>query len=226
MYRTHSLQDIKTKHWTPPLKINLSFSCINRGHNVTFLSGFPADSFNGIHEVTPAGLSEYIQNYTNWDLVGVRMEGKLPYSVWDVIRFAFEVWNLTLLQKKISRQFITQNQYNWIISCLSNARNERYSRVMQCSMMPKRNICWIVTSIWLYWTAHFRSVQLVWCMRCVHHLWWSIRSVYIRAVYRWLVIRLHMHRRQFSSAHSPTTWICINASWIRRIRHLHIQCIG
>lgn len=59
---------------------------------MTFLSGFPADySANGLHEITPAGLSEYIQNYTNWDLVGVRMSGKLPYSVWDVIRYAFQV---------------------------------------------------------------------------------------------------------------------------------------
>lgn len=64
----------------------------SRGHNVTFLSGFPADySDSGLHEITPAGLSEYIQNYTNWDLVGLRMDGKLPYSVWDVMRFAFEV---------------------------------------------------------------------------------------------------------------------------------------
>lgn len=70
---------------------NILFNHV-RGHNITFLSGFPADySYNGIYEVTPSGLSEYIQNYTNWDLVGVRMEGKLPYSVWDVIRFAFEV---------------------------------------------------------------------------------------------------------------------------------------
>lgn len=59
---------------------------------MTFLSGFPADyTVNGLHEITPAGLSEYIQNYTNWDLVGVRMNGKLPYSVWDVIRYAFQV---------------------------------------------------------------------------------------------------------------------------------------
>lgn len=62
----------------------------NRGHNVTFLSGFPAESDNGIHEITPAGLAEYIQVYTNWDLVGIRMEGRLPYSVWDVLRYAYE----------------------------------------------------------------------------------------------------------------------------------------
>lgn len=68
------------------------FFLIFRGHNITFLSGFPSDfSVNGLQEVTPAGLSEYIQNYTNWDLVGTRMEGKLPYSVWDVIRYAFQV---------------------------------------------------------------------------------------------------------------------------------------
>lgn len=68
------------------------FCCQCRGHNVTFLSGFPSDfSVNGLQEVTPAGLSEYIQNYTNWDLVGTRMEGKLPYTMWDIIRYSFQV---------------------------------------------------------------------------------------------------------------------------------------
>jgi 2-hydroxyacylsphingosine 1-beta-galactosyltransferase len=41
------------------------------GHNVTFLNGFPADfSFEGLVEITPTNLVHYIQNYTNWDLVG------------------------------------------------------------------------------------------------------------------------------------------------------------
>ncbi|XP_055311033.1 UDP-glucosyltransferase 2 [Sitodiplosis mosellana] len=71
--------------------LELAKGLIPRGHNITFLSGFPADySDSRLHEITPAGLSEYIQNYTNWDLVGLRMDGKLPYSVWDVMRFAFE----------------------------------------------------------------------------------------------------------------------------------------
>lgn len=59
---------------------------------MTFLSGFPADfAHNGLHEITPAGLVDYIHNYTNWDLVGARMRGDLPISLWDVIRYGFEV---------------------------------------------------------------------------------------------------------------------------------------
>lgn len=59
---------------------------------MTFLSGFPADfSHDGLQEITPAGLVDYIQNYTNWDLVGARMRGDLPISLWDVMRYGFEV---------------------------------------------------------------------------------------------------------------------------------------
>ena len=62
------------------------------GHNITFLNGFPADfSLNGLHEITPSGLVEYIQNFTNWDLLGARMEGKLPLPAWDALRYPFEV---------------------------------------------------------------------------------------------------------------------------------------
>lgn len=46
---------------------------------------------NGLYEITPAGLVEYIQNYTNWDLLGSRMSGEMPISVWDGFRYAFEV---------------------------------------------------------------------------------------------------------------------------------------
>lgn len=63
-----------------------------RGHNVTFLSGFPADfSVTGLQEISPAGLVEYIQNYTNWDLLGSRMRGEMPVSFWDVFRYPLEV---------------------------------------------------------------------------------------------------------------------------------------
>lgn len=82
------------------------FSC--RGHNVTFLSGFPADySDNGLHEITPAGLTEYIQNYTNWDLVGLRMSGTLPYTIWDVIRYAFQVSSKS--ENKIDKKLKKKN---------------------------------------------------------------------------------------------------------------------
>lgn len=63
-----------------------------RGHNVTFLNGFPADSpIAGLQEITPSGLVEYIQNYTNWDLLGARMRGDMPIGFWDVVRYPYEV---------------------------------------------------------------------------------------------------------------------------------------
>jgi len=67
---------------------NLGF----RGHNITFISGFPADiNIEGLEEVAPAGLVEYIHNYTNWDLLGARMAGEMPIKPWDGLRYAFEV---------------------------------------------------------------------------------------------------------------------------------------
>ncbi|EDV97379.1 UDP-glucosyltransferase 2 [Drosophila grimshawi] len=69
----------------------LAKGLINRGHNITFLSGFPADfHIDGLHEVSPASLVEYISNYTNWDLLGARMNGEMPIKPWDGLRFAFE----------------------------------------------------------------------------------------------------------------------------------------
>lgn len=71
----------------------LARGLIARQHNVTFLSGFLADfEQDGLHEVTPAGLVNYIRNYTqDWDLVGARMRGDLPISLWDAIRYPLEV---------------------------------------------------------------------------------------------------------------------------------------
>ncbi|GAB0092737.1 UDP-glucuronosyltransferase [Sergentomyia squamirostris] len=71
--------------------MELSKGLIPRGHNVTFLNGFPADShIAGLQEITPAGLVEYIQNYTNWDLLGARMRGDMPIGMWDIIRYPYE----------------------------------------------------------------------------------------------------------------------------------------
>lgn len=56
------------------------------------MSGFIADVNDfGLHEVTPTSIVNYIQNFTNWDLVGARMRGDLPVSAWDVLRYPFEV---------------------------------------------------------------------------------------------------------------------------------------
>ena len=74
------------------MNCNAFFFFYCRGHNITFLNGFPSDfHFNGLHEVTPSGLVEYIRNYTNWDLLGARMSGEMPISIWDGVRYAFEV---------------------------------------------------------------------------------------------------------------------------------------
>lgn len=69
----------------------LAKGLISRGHNITFISGFPADfNIEGLEEVAPAGLVEYIHNYTNWDLLGARMAGEMPIKPWDGLRYAFE----------------------------------------------------------------------------------------------------------------------------------------
>ncbi|XP_058446067.1 UDP-glucosyltransferase 2 [Malaya genurostris] len=79
----------------------LAKGLIPRGHNITFVSGFPADfAMNGLQEITPSGLVEYIRNYTNWDLLGARMRGDLPLSLWDVFRYAWQACDATLEDKE------------------------------------------------------------------------------------------------------------------------------
>lgn len=97
------------------------------GHNVTFLSGFPADfHVDGLVEITPTSFVQYIQNYTNWDLLGEsltdmnakrvlcllliihflccnpgrRMRNLMPVPVFDVMRYPIEV------RKKIQLEMI------------------------------------------------------------------------------------------------------------------------
>ncbi|XP_055603712.1 UDP-glucosyltransferase 2 [Uranotaenia lowii] len=79
----------------------LAKGLIPRGHNITFLNGFPADfAQNGLHEIAPSGLVEFIRNYTNWDLLGARMRGDLPLSLWDVFRYAWQACDATLEDKE------------------------------------------------------------------------------------------------------------------------------
>ncbi|CRK91551.1 CLUMA_CG005208, isoform A [Clunio marinus] len=69
----------------------LARGLISRGHNITFLSGFPADfHINGLVEITPTGFVQYIQNYTNWDLLGRRMRNQLPVPLLDIMRYPIE----------------------------------------------------------------------------------------------------------------------------------------
>lgn len=70
----------------------LARGLIPRGHNITFISAFPADFLQpGLEEITPAGLVFYVRNFTNWDLVGARMRGEEPVSPRDMIRYGYEV---------------------------------------------------------------------------------------------------------------------------------------
>lgn len=59
---------------------------------MTFLSGFPADGVqDGLEEIAPLALAEFITNFTNYDLLGARLRNQLPVSLWDVIRYPVEV---------------------------------------------------------------------------------------------------------------------------------------
>lgn len=70
----------------------LARGLIPRGHNVTFLNAFPSDFYlEGLEEVTPTSYVVYINNFTNWDLVGARIKGEEPVPLLDMIKFGYEV---------------------------------------------------------------------------------------------------------------------------------------
>jgi hypothetical protein len=74
--------------------LELARGLISRGHNVTFLNAFPPDSeVAGLEEITPLNLVFYVRNYTNWDLLGVRMSGSEAVPPADVLRYAYYVSN-------------------------------------------------------------------------------------------------------------------------------------
>ncbi|XP_061395075.1 UDP-glucuronosyltransferase 2A1-like [Musca vetustissima] len=75
----------------------LAKGLIEKGHHVTFLSGFKADfHIDGLKEITPMHLVHYIQNYTDWDLVGARYAHKRPVPVWQALRYPAEACNSLL----------------------------------------------------------------------------------------------------------------------------------
>ncbi|XP_059219173.1 UDP-glucuronosyltransferase 2A1-like [Stomoxys calcitrans] len=75
----------------------LAKGLIKKGHHVTFLNGFKADfHMEGLKEITPMHLVEYIQNYTDWDLVGARYAQKAPLSIWKALRYPAESCNSLL----------------------------------------------------------------------------------------------------------------------------------
>lgn len=72
--------------------LELARGLIARGHNVTFINAFPPDTeVVGLEEVTPMNLVFYVRNYTDWDLLGVRMSGSEPVPPADVLRYAYYV---------------------------------------------------------------------------------------------------------------------------------------
>lgn len=46
---------------------------------------------NGLQEITPAGLVDYIQNFTNWDLLGARINGGSTVTIWEATTYATKV---------------------------------------------------------------------------------------------------------------------------------------
>ncbi|XP_070507743.1 UDP-glucosyltransferase 2 [Chironomus tepperi] len=75
----------------------LAKGLINRGHNITFLNGFPPDfHLDGLVEITPRNLVGYIQNYTNWDLLGRRMKNLQPIPLFDIFRYPVEACDAML----------------------------------------------------------------------------------------------------------------------------------
>lgn len=86
--------------------LELARGLISRGHNVTFLNAFPPDSeVAGLEEITPLNLVFYVRNYTNWDLLGVRMSGSEAVPPADVLRYAYYVSNnFRFVQKNMRGQ--------------------------------------------------------------------------------------------------------------------------
>ncbi|XP_062125452.1 UDP-glucosyltransferase 2-like isoform X1 [Drosophila sulfurigaster albostrigata] len=75
----------------------LGRALIKRGHRITFVNGFQADfHVDGLVEVTPKRLVQYIRNYTDWDLVGARYAGQQPLSIFDAMRYPIEACNSLL----------------------------------------------------------------------------------------------------------------------------------
>ncbi|XP_069679592.1 UDP-glucosyltransferase 2 [Periplaneta americana] len=78
-----------TKSHTIPF-MELAKGLIARGHNVTFLHAFPPETETpGLEELTPLKLVFYVRNYTNWDLLGARMEGREPVPLSDIMRYGY-----------------------------------------------------------------------------------------------------------------------------------------
>lgn len=80
----------------------------SRGHNITFISAFPADfHINGLEEIAPEGLVTYVRNYMSFDLVGARMRGEDQMPVKDVLRYGYEVGYLEMGCRRLRTRGVT-----------------------------------------------------------------------------------------------------------------------
>lgn len=56
------------------------------------MSGFQSDAIqDGLEEMAPGPLVNYIQEYMNLDLIGARYEGKPPLTAWHALQYPTEV---------------------------------------------------------------------------------------------------------------------------------------
>ncbi|KDR21702.1 2-hydroxyacylsphingosine 1-beta-galactosyltransferase isoform X2 [Zootermopsis nevadensis] len=90
--------------------LELARGLISRGHNVTFLNAFPPDAEEaGLEEITPLNFVFYVRNYTNWDLLGVRMSGREAVPPADVLRYAYHSCD-TVLSDPETRQLMNSGR--------------------------------------------------------------------------------------------------------------------
>jgi len=61
-----------------------------RGHKITLLSGFKNEKAT-IKEIVPKAVQSYIEKFSNRDMLGARMVGKLPVPIVDVLRYPIQV---------------------------------------------------------------------------------------------------------------------------------------
>nr|XP_023022084.1 UDP-glucuronosyltransferase 2C1-like [Leptinotarsa decemlineata]XP_023022085.1 UDP-glucuronosyltransferase 2C1-like [Leptinotarsa decemlineata] len=94
----------------------LARGLIPRGHNITFMSAFPADFLlPGLEEISPAELVFYVRNFTNWDLVGARMKGDDPVHPLDMIRYGYESCDVFLSDPETKGFLYQQKKFDLLI---------------------------------------------------------------------------------------------------------------
>ncbi|KAK5643370.1 hypothetical protein RI129_007215 [Pyrocoelia pectoralis] len=94
----------------------LARGLIPRGHNISFISAFPADFIlPGLEEITPPGLVFYVKNFTDWDLVGSRMRGEEPVHPLDMLRYGYEVCDELLSDSETKDFLYTHRNFDLLI---------------------------------------------------------------------------------------------------------------